>query len=595
MEKQVAPAEGMSKEAAPNETGISETGGIDNRVLHSDKGENPLTRSEEAIPVVATSSSVASVPHGGVRSAKPMAPALHDPPHADGKGKELNATFLSVSDKANSPAPRIGSKGLETPHVFKGKKLRSGKWLPEEEAYSKILIEMFEAGHFADLENGITLRMFLSRKLHCAPMRISKKFAGKGIGKNIYRRQLSSPYLNADEARLRVAEMEFFKALGPKGMRQNCLPKGYPVSPMGTLQHPFPQVYFPFVLSPYPGNQQHRSGSAASPLQVLPQAPVLPNGRSAAPDGTLMPVLAASVSTLPKVFQSTGSNSLVVPAKEPITSVKRLQQSYQTALQQKGISTPAVPGAVLHPASLAPGALVAQPQMTLGSRTLPSSQGSASVQPMPSGSVPELPDFLSGFDKVIGHSTFAPEAKGLQYSPPFTSQSFDDIHLFLGKEALTLNETSGNTDPPVSASDGCTSVADSYYQFAQESANMASQHSAYSSTKASSSPDVGVFISEQSNTNIEDADAVLKSVADSMAPHGQAVRSSEDDLGLSNWINRGDRTPPAVVSGSEHWMSDVASSREIYLGEDSASSDSCSDYAPASKKMRMAGEAVQPC
>ena len=37
-----------------------------------------------------------------------------------------------------------------------------------------------------DCENGCTLRAYLSRKLHCAPMRISKKFAGKSIGKHVF-------------------------------------------------------------------------------------------------------------------------------------------------------------------------------------------------------------------------------------------------------------------------------------------------------------------------------------------------------------------------------------------------------------------------
>jgi hypothetical protein len=64
---------------------------------------------------------------------------------------------------------------------------RSGKWTAEEEEYSNLLIELFNRGAvFEDLQDGITLRSFLSRKLFCAPMRISKKFAGKGIGKKVY-------------------------------------------------------------------------------------------------------------------------------------------------------------------------------------------------------------------------------------------------------------------------------------------------------------------------------------------------------------------------------------------------------------------------
>lgn len=61
--------------------------------------------------------------------------------------------------------------------------LRSGKWTVEEEKFACYLIEQFELGRLSDCENGITLRSYLAKKLNCAPMRISKKFAGKCIGK----------------------------------------------------------------------------------------------------------------------------------------------------------------------------------------------------------------------------------------------------------------------------------------------------------------------------------------------------------------------------------------------------------------------------
>jgi hypothetical protein len=60
---------------------------------------------------------------------------------------------------------------------------RSGKWTPEEERFANRLIHDFELGLLADCEDGCTLRSYLARKLNCAPMRISKKFAGKCIGK----------------------------------------------------------------------------------------------------------------------------------------------------------------------------------------------------------------------------------------------------------------------------------------------------------------------------------------------------------------------------------------------------------------------------
>jgi len=59
----------------------------------------------------------------------------------------------------------------------------AGKWSPEEERYATELIVAFESGTLDDCEEGTTLRSYLSKKLNCAPMRISKKFAGQGIGK----------------------------------------------------------------------------------------------------------------------------------------------------------------------------------------------------------------------------------------------------------------------------------------------------------------------------------------------------------------------------------------------------------------------------
>jgi hypothetical protein len=59
---------------------------------------------------------------------------------------------------------------------------RSGKWTVEEETFAFKLIREFEGGILQDCEEGCTLRSYLARKLNCAPMRISKKFAGKCIG-----------------------------------------------------------------------------------------------------------------------------------------------------------------------------------------------------------------------------------------------------------------------------------------------------------------------------------------------------------------------------------------------------------------------------
>lgn len=75
----------------------------------------------------------------------------------------------------------------------------------------------------------------------------------------------------------------------------------------------------------------------------------------------------------------------------------------------------------------------------------------------------ELPDLLSGFEKVVqgmkgGPSLGIEPATSLQnntpqeYSPPFTSRSFDEFHRFLGKDEISLLDTSTTTDPQAETS-----------------------------------------------------------------------------------------------------------------------------------------------
>ena len=72
-------------------------------------------------------------------------------------------------------------------HVFVGEMPRAGKWTADEEHFANQLISQFEAGTLIDCEEGWTLRAYLSKRLNCQPMRISKKFAGKCIGKVSWR------------------------------------------------------------------------------------------------------------------------------------------------------------------------------------------------------------------------------------------------------------------------------------------------------------------------------------------------------------------------------------------------------------------------
>jgi len=85
--------------------------------------------------------------------------------------KKRNSNGQSIEN--NNPIPKYFDNSIP----------RSGKWSTEEETFANRLIVEFEAGSLVDCEDGCTLRSYLAKKLNCAPMRISKKFAGQCIGK----------------------------------------------------------------------------------------------------------------------------------------------------------------------------------------------------------------------------------------------------------------------------------------------------------------------------------------------------------------------------------------------------------------------------
>ena len=104
---------------------------------------------------------------------RPSPGSSPDPGHECTPADALTEGDLDeTSPKAAVKRPRPNREGV-----------RRGKWTMEEQAYAHRLIRDFEAG-LLPLENGATLRAFLSKKLNCDPMRISKKFAGsKCLGK----------------------------------------------------------------------------------------------------------------------------------------------------------------------------------------------------------------------------------------------------------------------------------------------------------------------------------------------------------------------------------------------------------------------------
>lgn len=87
-----------------------------------------------------------------------------------------------------------------------GNGLRRGKWTLEEENYVARVIQDFNSG-FLDAPAGTTLRTYLSEKLQCDPMRITKKFTGDAcIGKRVFHPAVRSPSNAAaiDRAQVRL-------------------------------------------------------------------------------------------------------------------------------------------------------------------------------------------------------------------------------------------------------------------------------------------------------------------------------------------------------------------------------------------------------
>lgn len=89
-------------------------------------------------------------------------------------------------------------------------RLRRGKWTAEEEAYVARVIQDFNSGYL-DAPAGTTLRTYLSEKLQCDPMRITKKFTGDAcIGKRVFHPAVRSPNNASSIDKAQVGIVDFF-------------------------------------------------------------------------------------------------------------------------------------------------------------------------------------------------------------------------------------------------------------------------------------------------------------------------------------------------------------------------------------------------
>jgi len=223
------------------------------------------------------------------------------------------------------PYPLAGK--YTTPSVFTNMKLRRGKWTQEEERFANALIEEFEKGAIQDCENGCTLRAFLSRKLHCAPMRISKKYAGKSIGKHVFlsRNSASSHShqpMQHNTPKLRRLEFQFHMSLvqeGAPGMEHDSLKMGQALlagNEFNPMMPSYPMAFRPNVIT----------NEVGSGMNIAPQIQVIPNQPQAVFQWPVTAIPQAGIPTQHVAWQN---------------SAMQMQQSLYTAF--KDAHTPSPP------------------------------------------------------------------------------------------------------------------------------------------------------------------------------------------------------------------------------------------------------------
>mmetsp|Transcript_8928 Transcript_8928/g.22078 ORF Transcript_8928/g.22078 Transcript_8928/m.22078 type:complete len:503 (+) Transcript_8928:398-1906(+) len=96
------------------------------------------------------------------------------------------ATAITTNNVPAPKTPERISTTTTTSTKSKGTARRRGKWTVEEEEYVARVIQDFNSGYL-NAPAGYTLRSYLSDKLQCDPMRITKKFTGEScIGKRVF-------------------------------------------------------------------------------------------------------------------------------------------------------------------------------------------------------------------------------------------------------------------------------------------------------------------------------------------------------------------------------------------------------------------------
>lgn len=223
-----APSSGTSRSQPPGESSVSEapggetTGEQTNMARQRSRSETTLTSYSELEGQLKENSqapsAASSIKEGG--SCKKAKPEGNPKKGQIGKGSSLLPTTVAFPASDNNSASQQGppkvittsatgtvrscsapppstSSAPNVPSTTRTKQggttLRRGKWTVEEEAYVARVIQDFNSG-FLDAPAGTTLRTYLSEKLQCDPMRITKKFTGDAcIGKRVFHPAVRSP------------------------------------------------------------------------------------------------------------------------------------------------------------------------------------------------------------------------------------------------------------------------------------------------------------------------------------------------------------------------------------------------------------------
>lgn len=91
-----------------------------------------------------------------------------------------------------------------------------------------MVIAKFNEGTLEDCTEGMSIRSYLSIKLNCNPMRISKKFAGQKMGKDAFKRKEGFEIYTIEEEDSKTASSSSKPAFAPESPES---PESKPASP----------------------------------------------------------------------------------------------------------------------------------------------------------------------------------------------------------------------------------------------------------------------------------------------------------------------------------------------------------------------------